>query len=95
VTGGECDITKDGEWKWPLRSSIFRMSIARSGRDQVAARFVFLLMRNRFHVRDAWAQHCGPFAHPDIASAADDVAFAWLERWWTYYLAHPEGKPLT
>ena len=95
VTGNDCDTTRDGEWRYPLRSSIFRLSISRSGRDQQAARFAYLLMHNRFHVREAWAQLCGPFADPGIAHAADDVAHAWLARWWAYYLAQPEGKPLT
>jgi hypothetical protein len=94
VTGNDCDTTREGEWRWPLRSSIFRMSISRSGRDRLGARFVFLLMHNRFHVGDAWAQQCGLLADPAIADAADDVALAALIRWWGYYLALPEGKPL-
>jgi hypothetical protein len=94
VTGNDCDTTRDGEWRWPLRSSIFRMSISRSGRDRLAARFVFLLMHNRFHIREAWAQQCGLLADPAIADAAEYVAIGALTRWWSYYLAHPEGKPL-
>ena len=95
VTGSDCDTSRDGEWKWPLRSSLFRMSISRSGRDRLGARFVFLLMHNRYHVREAWAQQCGILADPAIADAADDVALAALYRWWGYYVQHPEGKPLT
>lgn len=95
VTGNDCDTSRDGEWRYPLRSSVFRMSISRSGRDQQAARFVYLLMHNRFHVREAWAQQCGILADPDIAAWADDVALAALTRWWSYYLSLPEGKPLT
>jgi len=91
VTGNDCDTTEDGDWRWPLRSSLFRLSISRSGTDRTAARFVYLLMTHRYHVRDAWAALCGPFADPDVANAAEDVALAWLTRWWQSYLCRPVG----
>ena len=94
ITGRDTDTTQDGDWRWPLRSSLFRMSISRSGRDQTAAAFVWLLIHHRYHVRDAWAKHCGPFADPAIANAAEDVALAWLQRWWAYYTEQPHGETL-
>lgn len=94
VTGNDCDTTQDGDWCWPLRSSVFRLSVSRSGTDQLAARFVWLLIHNRFHVREAWAQQCGPLADPAIADAAEAWAGEALRRWWRRYVELPHGKPL-
>lgn len=92
VTGSDCDTTADGEWRWPLRSSVFRLSISRSPTDQSAARFVFLLMHNRFHVREAWTAQHGPFALPDTDSAAEAWAMEALRRWHQRYVEQPRGR---
>ena len=80
VTGGDCDTDRDGEWRWPLRSSVFRLSVSRSGTDRLAARYVFLLMHHRFNVREAWAVQCGALADPAIADAAEAWALVALHR---------------
>ena len=94
VTGGDCDTTDDGEWRWPLRSSLFRMSISRSGTDRLAARYAFLLIHHRFSVREAWAMQCGILADPAIADAAESWAATALTRWYGYHVQHPMGRPL-
>lgn len=94
VTGNDCDTTVDGDWRWPLRSSLFRLSVSRSGTDRLAAAFVFLLMRHRYHVRDAWAQQCGVLADPAIGDAAEAWASEALRRWWARYVELPMGKPI-
>ena len=94
VTGNDCDTTVDGDWKWPLRSSLFRMSISSSGRVRRAAEFVFLLMHCRFHASEAWARQCGPFADPAISDWSETIAHRALETWWGYYVEQPRGRPL-
>lgn len=92
VTGNDCDTTRDGDWRWPLRSSVFRLSVSRSGTDRLAAAYVWLLCRNRFHVREAWAMQCGILADPAIADAAEAWASEALRRWWRRYVEQPLGK---
>ena len=92
VTGPACAETLEGDFRWPLRASIFRLSISRSGTDRLAAAFVFLMLRNRFHVREAWVQQCGILADPAIADAAETWAAESLRRWWGYYVETPRGR---
>ena len=94
VTGNECETTKDGDWRWPLRSSLFRLSISRSGTDRLAAAFCWLLIHHRYNVREAWAAQCGPFADPAIGDAAEAWAMEALGRWWKLYVEQPMGKAL-
>jgi hypothetical protein len=89
VTGNDCDTTEDGEWRWPLRSSLFRLSISRSELDRLAAAFVFLLLRHGFDVRQAWAQQCGILSDPAINEVATVWAADALRRWWREYLQQP------
>lgn len=94
VTGPDCDVTHEGEWRWPLRSSLFRLSISRSGTDRLAARFAWLLIHHRYNVREAWSAQCGVLADPAIADAAEAWAVVALTRWWHRYVEQPMGKPL-
>lgn len=94
VTGNDCDTTEDGDWRWPLRSSLFRLSISRSGTDRLAAAFCWLLIHHRYNVREAWAAQCGVLADPAIADAAEAWAEFALARWWGRYVEQPHGKPL-
>lgn len=91
VTGNDCDSTKDGDWRWPLRSSLFRLSISRSGTDQAAAAFCWLLIHHRYSVREAWDAQRGPFADPSIAAVAETWAEGALQRWWRWYVQTPAG----
>lgn len=92
VTGTDCDTTADGDWVWPLRSSVFRLSISRSGTDRLAARYVWLLAHHRMGVREAWAAQCGRLADPAIADAAEAWAMEALRRWWRRYVELPTGR---
>jgi hypothetical protein len=92
ITGSDCDTTQDGDWRWPLRSSVFRLSISRSGTDRLAAAFVFLLIHNRFHIREAWSAQCGILADPAIADAAEAWAMVALSRWWGRFVEAPLGS---
>ena len=94
ITGPDCETTKDGDWRWPLRSSLFRLSISRSGTDRLAAAFCWLLIHHRYSVREAWAAQCGVLADPAIADAAEAWAAESLRRWWRYYVEQPMGKML-
>lgn len=94
VTGNDCDATDEGEWRWPLRSSLFRLSISRSGTDRLAAAFCWLLIHHRYSVREAWAAQCGVLADPAIADAAEAWASEALRRWWDRYVERPRGRPL-
>jgi hypothetical protein len=89
VTGNDCDTTEDGDWRWPFRSSLFRLSVSSSGTDRLAAAYIWLLVHHRFHLRDAWARQCGPFADPGIADAAEPWAAEALRRWWVRYCELP------
>lgn len=94
VTGNDCDTTQDGDWRWPLRSSLFRLSISRSGTDRLAAGYCWLLIHHRYNVREAWAAQCGVLADPAIADAAEAWAAVALTRWFHRYVERPLGKPL-
>ena len=94
LTGNDCDTTHEGDWRWPLRSSLFRLSISRSGTDRLAAAFCWLLIHHRYNVREAWAAQCGVLADPAIADAAEAWAGVALARWWGRYAELPQGKPL-
>jgi hypothetical protein len=89
ITGPACSIDEEGEWRWPLRSSLFRLSVSRSGTDRLAAGFVFLLTRSDYSVRAAWARQCGVLADPAIADAAEAWAAESLRRWWELYVDLP------
>lgn len=94
ITGPDCDTTEDGDWRWPLRSSLFRLSISRSGTDRLAAAFCWSLIQHRYNVREAWAAQCGVLADPAIADAAEAWAGEALGRWWGRYIEQPMGRPL-
>lgn len=94
ITGPDTDTTEDGDWRWPLRSSLFRLSISRSGTDRLAAAFCWLLIHHRYNVREAWAAQCGVLADPAIADAAEAWAMESLSRWWKRYVEQPLGKPI-
>jgi len=94
ITGPDCETTKDGDWRWPLRSSLFRLSISRSATDRLAAAFCWLLIHHRYSVREAWAVQCGVLADPAIADAAEAWAGEALTRWWRYFAEQPMGKVL-
>ncbi len=88
LNGGDCD-TIDGEYRWPMRSSLFRMSTSTSGKDQLASGYVWLLCHHGFDVRRAWAHQCGPFADRAISEVADTWAMEALYRWWGRYIERP------
>ena len=92
VTGPDTDTTEEGDWRWPLRSSLFRLSISRSGTDRLAAAFCWLLIHHRYSVREAWAAQCGVLADPAIADAAEAWASVALSRWWRFFVEQPMGK---
>ena len=92
ITGPDCETTEEGDWRWPLRSSLFRLSISRSGTDRLAAAFCWLLIHHRYNVREAWAAQCGVLADPAIADAAEAWAGEALGRWWGRYVEQPMGK---
>ena len=92
ITGADCDTSEDGEWRWPLRSSLFRLSIGRSGTDRLASAYVWLLPHHRYGVREAWAAQCGILADPAIADAAEAWAAEALRRWWACYVEQPRGR---
>lgn len=94
ITGPDCGTDLDGEWRWPLRSSLFRLSVSRSGEDRLAAAFVWLLMHHGYDVKEAWAHQCGPFADPLIADVAETWALAAMTRWWGRYVEQPQGRML-
>jgi hypothetical protein len=94
ITGPDCETTEDGDWRWPLRSSLFRLSISRSGTDRLAAAFCWLLIHHRYNVREAWAAQCGVLADPAIADAAEAWASEALGRWWKRYVEQPLGRPI-
>jgi hypothetical protein len=89
IAGPCCSVDRDsGGWVWPMRSAVYRMELG-SRFDQMAARFVFLLMRNDYHVRNAWRELMGMMADEYAMEGAEIVAAKALDRWWRFYVEEP------
>lgn len=81
----------DGDWAYPLRSSLSRMGDSPSDVDRLAAFYLFLLVESRFHARSAFAKLIGPSAHQEAIATADSWSAEALRRWWPYYVELPSG----
>jgi hypothetical protein len=80
------------QWAHPLRSSIKRMDLSKSGHDRSAAEFLYLLRRCRGNVHLAWTAQVGPLARTTSLNAATAWATECLRRWWGHYVERPRGR---
>lgn len=92
VTGGAWMTTADGGMRHPLRASVADMAAASSETERLAAVFVYLMCRQRFHVRQSWHAIIGSLARPASIHAAEPWARHALARWWIAYRRTVESQ---
>jgi len=68
-----------------LRASLVAMASSDSQADRLAAKFLWLLPHNRFHVRLAWWKLLGQPSDGELFGAAEIYAYGALKRWWPWY----------